>query len=312
MKHLIITGGLGFIGKNFYQYAMNDWEKISIIDKNTYSADIKFVKSIVRKNDEILIGDICDKKFLQESIKENSTIIHFAAESHVDNSFKSSVDFTRTNTLGTHLLLNEARFKNVEKIIIISTDEVYGSTDIICDEKSSLQPSNPYSASKAGSDLIAQSFFKSFKLPIVILRPNNIYGPYQHIEKIIPATINAAAGNGKLSIHGNGEVYRHYLHVVDLIESIKLILNKFKPGEIYNVDGKSKIKIIDLINLIAEIKGIKTSDISNFVQDRPFNDYIYRINGDKIRNLGWNERKEFQKELKILVNKNSFFSKESI
>ena len=307
MRHLIITGGLGFIGKNFYKKINKYWDKITIIDKNTYSADINFIKKIIRKDDEILLGDICDKDFLKNAIPEKATIVHFAAESHVDSSFKSSENFTHTNTLGTHLLLNELRFKEVHKIIIISTDEVYGSTKNICNELSTLNPSNPYSASKAASDLISQSFFKSFKMPIVIVRPNNIYGPFQHIEKIIPATISAASGNKELNIHGSGDVFRHYLHVDDLTNALKIIIEKFIPGEIYNINGKSKVKIIDLIKRVAEIKNIDINSFSQFVDDRPFNDYIYRIDGNKIRSLGWNEEKDFNTELETLAINNSFY-----
>lgn len=311
MKNLIITGGLGFSGKHFFKFSQKYFKNIYVIDKKTYSADISFFKKYKRKSDKLFIFDICNQKKLLNIIKSDSYIVHFAAESHVDNSFKSSLIFTKSNALGTHVLLESCRIKKPKKIIIISTDEVYGeSIKSFKNEKSLLSPTNPYSASKAAADLISQSYYKSFKLPLVLIRSNNLYGSYQHIEKIIPATINALNFGKKLSIHGKGLTIRHFLHIQDLCEAIFILLKKFKPGEIYNIAGKKNIKIIDLIKMISKIKNIDFKEVSKFVEDRPFNDQNYKINCDKIKKLGWKEKKNFFKEIsKMTINNEVFKSK---
>lgn len=306
MKHLTITGGLGFIGKNYYLSIKDNWDKIVIIDKKTYAADYEYFLSIKRDVDELLIGDITDQKFLEQHIKDRSTIVHFAAESHVDKSFKTSVIFSLTNTYGTHLLLDICRFKDINKIIIISTDEVYGESIFECSETSRMSPSNPYSASKSGADLIAQSYYKSFKLPLIIVRPNNIYGKRQNAEKIIPAIIRAVNGGKKLNIHGEGETSRFFLHANDFCRALNLILEKGSNGDIFNVNGSYKIKIIDLINHAAEYKKIKISNFSEFIEDRPFNDSLYTVDGSKIRSLGWTERENFLNSFFNLIDEKSY------
>lgn len=308
MNNLIITGGLGFSGKHFFLNSQKYFKDITIIDKKTYSADLSFFKKNKRKNDKLKILDICNYKKLINLINTNSTVVHFAAESHVDNSFKSSLKFTKSNALGTHVLLEVCRVKKPSKIVIISTDEVYGESILnFKNEKSLLSPTNPYSASKAAADLITQSYFKSFKMPLVLVRSNNLYGPFQHIEKIIPATINAVNFGKKLSIHGKGLTIRHFLHIDDLCEAIFILLKKFRPGQIYNIGGKKSIKIIELIKTISQIKGVNFKKISNFVQDRPFNDKNYKISCKKIKKLGWKERKNFLIEIKKITLKNQVF-----
>lgn len=306
MNKLIITGGLGFIGKNFYSLVKDLWDEILILDKSTYAADINFVNKIKRKKDKIIFGDVCDFTFLKKIISEDYSIIHFAAESHVDKSFTSSIEFTKNNALGTHTLLEVCRLKNVKKIIVISTDEVYGSTEKYISEDYSLKPTNPYSASKAGADLISQTYYKTFKLPLVIVRPNNVYGPRQYAEKIIPALINAVHGGEKLKIHGEGNTERYFLHVNDLSNALMLILNNFIPGETYNINGSSRIKIIDLIKYVADYKKINTNKFAEHIENRPFNDQVYTINGDKIRKLGWSEEIDFFSALNNLIDDKSY------
>ena len=308
MKNLIITGGLGFSGKHFFKFSQKYFKKIVVIDKKTYSADIKFFNRYKRKKDKIYIFDICNLNKLSNLITQYSTIVHFAAESHVDNSFKSSLKFTKSNALGTYVLLEACRLKKPKKIIIISTDEVYGeSIKNYKNEKSLLNPTNPYSASKAAADLISQSYFKSFKLPLVLIRSNNLYGPFQHIEKIIPATIDAVNYGNKLFIHGKGKTIRHFLHIEDLCRAIYILLNRFKKGQIYNIAGKHSLKIIDLVKLISKIKKVDYTKISKFVDDRPFNDRNYKISSRKIKKLGWKEKKIFIKEIVKMTNKNEIF-----
>ena len=306
MKNLVITGGLGFIGKNFYKNIKDKWDKIIILDKNTYAADYEYFLSIKRECDDVFLGDVTDSDFLEKHINKFDHVIHFAAESHVDKSFKSSTVFSLTNTYGTHLLLDICRFKEVEKIIVISTDEVYGESNLYCDEGAPMRPSNPYSATKSGADLISQSYYKSFKMPVVIVRPNNVYGERQNAEKIIPATIRAVNGGKKINIHGNGLTSRFFLHVDDLSSALDLILKKSKGGDILNIKGSTKIRIIDLISYAAKYKNIEVESISNFIEDRPFNDLLYSVDGSKIINLGWKEEKDFFSTFEGLIDDNSF------
>lgn len=306
MKHLTITGGLGFIGKNFYKRICNEYEKILILDKNTYASDYEYFLKIKRDQDNLVIGDITDTSFLNKNIIEDTCLVHFAAESHVDNSFKNSILFTFNNTYGTHLLLENAKEKRTKKIIIISTDEVYGQSSVECDEYNPMYPSNPYSSSKAGADLIAQSYFKSFNLPIVIVRPNNVYGPRQNAEKLIPAIIRAIHGGKKLSIHGNGETSRFFLHVDDLTDALKIIIQSAKDGSIFNINGKHQTKVINLVKEAAKYMNVDVSKFSNYADDRPFNDLLYSINGASISSLGWNERKVFDLEFKKLIDEKSY------
>ena len=302
-KILFLTGALGFAGKHYYTKFKNEWDKIIIYDKKTYAADKKFFLKNKRKKDVFIKGDICDYQKLKKTIPKNCHVIHFAAESHVDNSFYSSLIFTKTNALGTHTLLEVCRSKNNKKITIISTDEVYGETTKKKNEKSILEPTNPYSASKTSADIISQTYYKCFKLPICIVRANNLYGDYQHIEKIIPATINAINGGKKLKIHGGGKSIRNFLHVEDFAAAVQLITNRAQIGQIYNVKGRFKIRIIDLIKKLSKISNKKISEFSNFVKDRPFNDFTYNISDKKIKLLGWKEKKIFNLEIvKILKN----------
>jgi len=304
-KILFLTGALGFAGKHYYKNYKNKWDKIIVYDKCTYASDIIFFKKHKRKKDILIKGDVCDFKKLFKSIPTKSYVIHFAAESHVDNSFSTSLIFTKTNSLGTHTLLEVCRLKKNRKITIISTDEVYGETrKTIKNEKSILEPTNPYSASKTSADIISQTYFKCYRMPISIVRANNLYGDYQYIEKIIPATINAINNGKKLTIHGKGTNIRNFLHVDDFASAVQLITLKSKNGEIFNVKGKFKIKIIDLIKKLSKISNKKINKFSKFVKDRPFNDFVYNISDKKIKLLGWREKKHFNNEIVKILEKN--------
>lgn len=306
-KKLLITGALGFAGKHFFRSQLAKWNKIILFDKKTYAADLTYVKKFLdKKKHKLIIGDILDKKKLEKYIDVNTCVVHFAAESHVDNSFETSLIFTETNTLGTHKLLEACRKNKPYKIIIISTDEVYGeSIKYSKNENSMLNPTNPYSASKAGADLISQTYMRTFKLPICILRPNNLYGERQYKEKIIPAIINTICNKQILKIHGRGETIRRFLHVDDLNSAIEILINKSKSQQIYNIGGTFKIKIIDLIKMCFNFSNKNINKLCKFVKDRPFNDTDYKISDKKIKKLGWKEKKIFKVEIKKLINKNS-------
>ncbi len=305
-QQLLITGGLGFAGKNYYFKNRYKWKNIIIIDKNSYASDLKYFKKIKLKNHKLIIGDICKKNLYDKYITPQTTIIHFAAESHVDKSYNSSLNFTMSNTYGSHVLLEICRKKKPKKIIFISTDEVYGETFKYKDEKSLLEPTNPYSASKAGADLLAQTYIKSFKLPIIIVRSNNIYGNRQHSEKIIPAIIKALTTRNKVLIHGRGQTLRHFLHVDDFCEAINLISKKSKVREIYNIRGEKCYKILDLVKMMSKVKNLNYKKCYKFITDRPFNDKIYKISVSKLKKLGWREKRVFNEEIKNLIINKSF------
>ncbi len=303
---LVITGGLGFAGKNFYLLNRHKWKNIIIIDKNTYASDLKYFKKIKLKNHKLVLADICKKHLYEKYIDNNTILIHFAAESHVDKSFNSSLNFTINNTFGSHVLLEICRKKKPKKIIFISTDEVYGETLKFKNEKSLLEPTNPYSASKAGADLLAQTYIKSFNLPIIIIRSNNLYGNRQFSEKIIPAIIKAIVKRSRVLIHGKGQTSRHFLHIEDFCNAINLIINKSKLREIYNIRGKTCYKIIELVKKMCEIAKIHYKSCYKFIEDRPFNDKVYKISVSKLKKLGWKENKKFEVEISKLIKEKSF------
>ena len=237
-----------------------------------------------------------DSEFILQ--KHNvDTVIHFAAQSHVQNSFSDALQYTKDNVLGTHMLLEACRkYGKIEKFIHVSTDEVYGESMLNSEEtkkteESVLCPTNPYAATKAGAELIAQSYYHSFKMPIIITRGNNVYGPNQYPEKLIPKFIKLLKEDKKVTIQGDGSNVRAFLHVDDVCSAFQLILEKGKIGEIYNIgsDEESELSVSEVAKLlIKEIKGIENYEAwIEYIEDRPFNDKRYYISNKKVKDLGW-------------------------
>lgn len=291
--NILITGGLGFIGSNFINFIFKNnklnFNKIINIDKESYCSNKNF--SINNEKYKYIKADINDKNLICFILKEyNIThIIHFAAQSHVDNSFDNSLDYTIDNVMGTHSLLDCV--KNVDRNILFlhfSTDEVYGESINQSDikiETSLLLPTNPYAASKAAAEMYVNSYKKSYNLKTIILRCNNVFGPNQYPEKVIPKFIKQFKNNQKLTIHGNGNSIRDFIYVDDVSNAIITVLTKGEINEIYNISGEIKISIFDLAKLI-----IGKTDITEhieYISDRPFNDKRYEINSDKLKKLGW-------------------------
>ena len=317
MINLLITGGCGFIGSNFinYIFSKNNY-KIVNIDAMYYCANENNVNENIRTSDNYILkkGNLCDFNFVEDVIKKyNIThIIHFAAQSHVQNSFEDSISFTHDNILGTHTLLEVCRkYGKIERFIHVSTDEVYGESMLESDEKhktehSVLCPSNPYAATKAGAELIAQSYYHSFKLPIIISRGNNVYGPNQYPEKLIPRFINLLQNNEKVTIQGDGSNVRAFLHAYDTASAFECILTKGKIGEIYNIgcDENMEYSVLEVAKIL--IKMIKNTteynDWIKYIEDRPFNDKRYYISNEKVKNLGWNITINFIDGLQKLLN----------
>lgn len=301
--NLLVTGGCGFIGSNFinYYFPKHKFKILVNLDAMYYCASEENVHPEIRDNPAYVLvtGNLCNDDFVRTVLTtyEITHVIHFAAQSHVQKSFEDSIHFTHDNILGTHTLLEECRKQgNIKKFIHVSTDEVYGESMNSVDEKhktehSVLCPTNPYAATKAAAELIAQSYTHSYKMPIIITRGNNVYGKNQYPEKLIPRFIQLLQQDKKVTIQGNGSAVRAFLHASDTAKAFEVILEKGVVGEIYNIgcDDGMEYSVMDIARIL--IKLIKrTSDMEQwveFVEDRPFNDQRYYISNQKVRDLGW-------------------------
>ncbi len=317
MINLLITGGCGFIGSNFINYIFDKGQyNIINIDAMYYCANENNVKSHIResKNYTFVKGNLCSSDLVNHILEthEITHIIHFAAQSHVQNSFEESITYTKDNILGTHTLLECCRkYGKIKRFIHVSTDEVYGESMLAVDEKhktehSVLCPTNPYAATKAGAELIAQSYNHSYKMPIIITRGNNVYGPNQYPEKLIPRFIKLLNEDKKVTIQGDGKAVRAFLHVDDVAKAFECILEKGKIGEIYNIgcDDGMEYSVMDVAKILIElIKGTKKyDDYIEYIEDRPYNDLRYYISNKKLRDLGWNIEIDFIEGLKGLID----------
>lgn len=301
---MMITGGAGFIGSNFVRYMVNKYPEHDFVnyDKLTYAGNLENLKDMAgRKNYEFIKGDVCDLNLLKEVLKDVDCVFHFAAESHVDNSIGNSLVFTESNTYGTHSLLEAVRATEVEKVIHVSTDEVYGDIEKgSFKEDDKMYPNNPYSASKAAAEMIVRSYYKTYKLPVVITRGNNTIGPYQYPEKIVPRFVTNLMRGKKVPLHGDGSNVRTYIHVDDVCRAEDLLFQKGKPGEAYNIGTDYEVSNLELTKLILQ-KMEKDDSWIELVKDRPFNDKRYSINTDKIRALGWEPQISFEDALESTV-----------
>ena len=302
IKNVLITGGYGFIASNFLVYLVNKYKDINFYNYDCllYCASVKNVEEIEKKsNFKTTMNKLQNKEFLLSYLRDNNidSVMHFAAQSHVEYSFNNSLDYTNDNIYGTHILLECCRiYGKIVKFIHMSTDEVYGESmlndDIKKDENSILCPTNPYAATKAAAEMLCVSYYKSFNLPMIIIRSNNIYGDKQYIDKVIPRFIIQLLKDEKCTIQGDGSCVRSFLHINDLIQCLELIMNEGVNGEIYNIGLGEEISILELAKTL--IKLIKNSDNYDenitYINDRDFNDKRYYISDNKIRLLGW-ERK---------------------
>ncbi len=302
-NNVLVTGAAGFIGANFVEYFVNKYPDYNIIvlDKLTYAGNKDNLKKVIDKI-TFIQGDICDFNLVIEIFKKYDIngVIHFAAESHVDNSIKDPFIFTQTNVIGTHTLLEVAKQVwgegSSNKFVHVSTDEVYGSLkeDGYFTETSPIKPSSPYSASKASSDLIALAYKETFKMNVNVTNCSNNYGPYQHNEKLIPHMIKLALDNQKLTVYGKGLNIRDWLYVEDHCEAIDLVFHKGVAGERYNIGGHNERRNIDIVKLILQRLN-KSEDLIEFVEDRKGHDYRYAIDPTKIKNdLGWYPKTKFE------------------
>ena len=306
---ILVTGGAGFIGSNFIRYIINKYPEYKIINLDilTYAGNLENLKDVQEHpNYKFIRGDISDSYLVNDIFKKEQFdyVVNFAAESHVDRSIHNSRRFIRTNVEGTRVLLDAAIKYSVRKFVQISTDEVYGSLGKtgVFTEESPLLPNNPYSASKAGADLLVRSYHKTYGLPINIVRSSNNFGPYQFPEKLIPLIIISALNDMKLPIYGDGLQVRDWLYVKDNCEAIDLVLHEGNNGEIYNVGGNNERTNIEIVKKILFELG-KPKSLIEYVKDRPGNDRRYALDSTKIReHLGWKPKYIFDKSLQETIS----------
>jgi dTDP-glucose 4,6-dehydratase len=302
--NILVTGGCGFIGSNFIRHMLNRYPDYNIInlDALTYAGNPDNLRDIEKNNKYSFIkGEICDSAVVDKVMKEVDTVVHFAAESHVDRSIDDASTFVRTNVLGTFVLLDSALKYNIKRFVHISTDEVYGSrVKGSFKEIDILTPSSPYSSSKAGSDLLAQSYYITHKLPVIITRCTNNYGPYQYPEKLIPLFITNLLQNHKVPLYGTGKNVRDWIFVLDHCNAVDFVLHRGDSGEIYNIGGGAEKTNIEITKIILEILG-KDESMIEYVKDRPGHDLRYSLDCSKIRNLGWKPEYSFNEALNDTV-----------
>ena len=306
--NITVTGGAGFIGSAFVRLLLHGvpgfekLRKLTVLDSLTYSGNLKNLDAVsLDPRLEVKVVSINDESLIKELVIGQDFIFNFAAESHVDRSISDANLFIKTNINGAFNIFNASLKAKVPKIIHISTDEVYGSTTSTpFTEESNLEPNSPYAASKASSDLLARSFFKTHQLPIIITRCSNNYGYYQHPEKLIPLAITNLLLGKKIPLYGNGQNEREWIHVDDHCNAIALIALSGKFGEIYNIGGSNRISNINLAKKILKIMGADESQIE-FIEDRKGHDFRYALDSSKLAKLGFKETVDFEAELLNLV-----------
>jgi dTDP-glucose 4,6-dehydratase len=289
---ILVTGGAGFIGCNFIRHVLGARRQYEIVnyDKLTYAGNLANLESVAEdQNYQFVRGDICDEGSVEAAMRGCEAVVHFAAESHVDRSIYEPAPVIESNVTGTFVLLQTARKVSVSRFVHISTDEVYGDVPAgaFANEKSPLQPSSPYSASKAGADLLVLSYVRTFGFPALITRSSNNYGPYQFPEKFLPLMITDALQDRPLPIYGDGRQHRDWLHVEDNCRGILAILEKGKIGEVYNIGGVDVEENLTMARQVLRLTG-KPESLLSYVQDRPGHDRRYALECQKISaELGW-------------------------
>lgn len=308
-KNILITGAAGFIASHVANRLVRNHPdyKIIILDKLDYCSNLKNLNpSKLSPNFEFIKGDIASADLVNFILLSQSidTIMHFAAQTHVDNSFGNSFEFTKNNIYGTHVLLEACKELKgqIKRFIHVSTDEVYGETDedalVGNHEASQLLPTNPYSATKAGAEMLVMAYARSYGLPVITTRGNNVYGPNQFPEKMIPKFILLAMKGKALPIHGDGSNVRSYLYCEDVAEAFEIILHKGEVGHVYNIGTEKERRVIDVAKDICKLFSLNSDEVVKFVENRPFNDQRYFLDHTKLKNLGWSERTSWEDGLK--------------
>jgi dTDP-glucose 4,6-dehydratase len=298
MVEVLVTGGAGFIGSNYVRHALSahpDW-RVTTLDKLTYAGRLENLHDVMdHPRHHFVRADICDAAAVTPLVQRSQVVVHFAAETHVDRSIQAAGDFIRTDVIGTFTLLEAARgASSLQKFVQISTDEVYGSVpEGASRETDELKPRNPYSASKAGADRLAYSYFATYGLPVVVTRASNNYGPYQFPEKVIPLFISNALDGIPVPLYGDGGNVRDWLHVLDHCRGVDVVIEKGRDGEVYNIGGGNEVRNIDLTHRILALLDRPASLIKP-VADRLGHDRRYCLDTSKLRGLGWTPQADFE------------------
>ena len=301
---ILVTGGAGFIGSNYVRHVLTAHPDDSVVnlDKLTYAGNLENLRDVERDPRYTFVhGDICDGARVREAMRGVDAVVHFAAETHVDRSNRGADDFLRTNVTGTVTLLEAARELGVGRFLAVSTDEVYGSiAEGAARETDPLNPSNPYSASKAAADLLARAYWTTHRLPVLITRSSNNFGPYQYPEKVIPLFVTNALEGQPLPLYGDGRNVRDWLYVLDNCAAIDLVLRRGRDGEIYNIGGSTEVENIALTRRILSLLDRPESLIQP-VTDRPGHDRRYALDSGKVKTLGWTPATTFDAALAATV-----------
>jgi len=301
---ILVTGGAGFIGSNFVRHILEKYPdyKVVNLDKLTYCGNLENLKDIGNNpNYEFVEGDVCDESVVLKAMQGCDAVVHFAAESHVDNSIKDSFIFTKSNVVGTHIMLECARKEKIKRFIHISTDEVYGSiNEGSFTEHSPFKPNSPYSSSKSGADLLARAYYITYNFPVIITRSSNNFGPYQFPEKLIPLFINNLFDGKKVPVYGDGMNVRDWIYVLDNCEALDFILHNGKIGEAYNIGGGNEKPNIEITRTLIRETGRDESYIE-YVKDRLGHDKRYSLDCSKLKELGWKPRFSFDEAMKETV-----------
>ena len=312
MRTILVTGAAGFIGSNFVRMLLKRDEDVKLValDKLTYAGNLANLEDLFSdKRLAFVKADICDGVAMSEVFEKHGVreVVHFAAESHVDRSIMSSGPFIQTNVVGTQVLLDLAKAKNIDKYLQVSTDEVYGSLpedkpEIKFTEDTPLAPNSPYSASKAAADCLVRSYFHTFHMPVLITRCSNNYGPYHFPEKMIPLFVTNLIEGKKVPLYGDGMNIRDWLYVEDHCEAIWTVLNNGRPGEVYNVGGNNEIPNRRITEIILKEMGKNWDESVQYVKDRPGHDRRYAIDASKMkRELGWSPKHKFEEAIKTTI-----------
>ena len=301
---LLVTGGAGFIGSNFIRYVLSSHPEDSVVnlDKLTYAGNRANLADLDGdRRYSFVHGDICDARLVHDTLRGVDAVVNFAAESHVDRSLMEADAFLKTDVFGVFTLLEAVRALRIPRLLHVSTDEVYGSVSTgSSTERDPLRPSNPYSASKAGGDMLALAYWHTHRVPVVITRSSNNFGPYQYPEKVIPLFVTNALDDRPLPLYGDGRNVRDWLYVVDNCAAIDLVLRKGGDGEVYNIGGGHEVENIVLTREILRLTG-KPETLVQRVADRPGHDRRYSVDCAKVRQLGWEPRHRFASALETTV-----------
>jgi len=301
---ILVTGGAGFIGSEFVRQAVKRGFNTVVVDKLTYAGDLERLKTVENKI-TFYKADITNKEFINWIFKKETPdiVVHWAAESHVDRSILDASPFIETNVKGTQVLLDAAKDNKISLFINVATDEVYGELGKEGQffENTPLNPNSPYSASKAAADMLGRAYYRTYGLPVITIRPSNNYGYWQYPEKLIPVVILKALNNEPIPVYGTGENVREWLFVSDCAEAVFEIIEKGKPGEIYNIGSGEERKNIEVVKAILSILD-KPESLITFVKDRPGHDFRYSLNTEKIeREIGWKAKTKFEEGIEETV-----------